>query len=258
VTNLALGPSWLDPNHLIDTYGLWGVLLVVFAESGLLIGFFLPGDSLLFTTGLLVASGTLHRPLALVAVTVAVAAVTGQQVGYLFGRKVGPALFRRPDSRLFKRENVDKAHAFFDHHGPKAIVMACFVPVVRTFTPIVAGVSRMNYRLFATFNVLGGTLWGAGVTLLGYWLGQVAFVRKNIEAILVLVVLVSVIPLAVEYLRSRRKGARRNAGADADAGADPATADEGPGAAGGPAAPGGPDVLTAAPRGGRHRAQKQR
>jgi membrane-associated protein len=240
VTNLALGPGWLDPDHLINTYGLWGVLLIVFAESGLLIGFFLPGDSLLFTTGLLVASGTLDQPLALVAAAIALAAVAGEQVGYLFGRKVGPSLFRRPDSRLFKMENVEKAHAFFEHHGPKAIVMACFVPIVRTFTPIVAGVSRMNYRTFATFNVIGGTLWGAGVTLLGYWLGQIEFVHKNIEAMLVLVVLISVVPLAIEYLRSRKRGAVGGTG--------------GPGAAQRPA---DPDTL-AAPRGGRHRAQKQR
>ena len=205
MTNLALGPSWLDPNHLINTYGLLGVLLVVFAESGLLIGFFLPGDSLLFTTGLLVASGTLHRPLALVAGLIAVAAVAGEQTGYLFGRKVGPSLFRRPDSRLFKMENIEKAHGFFDRHGPKAIVMACFVPIVRTFTPIVAGVSRMNYRTFLTFNLIGGSLWGAGVTVMGYWLGQIAFVRDNIEAMLVVVVLVSVVPIGIEYLRSRRK-----------------------------------------------------
>lgn len=254
MTNLALGPSWLDPNHLIDSYGLWGVLLVVFAESGLLIGFFLPGDSLLFTTGLLVASGTLDRPLALVAVSIAAAAVAGEQVGYLFGRKVGPALFNRPESRLFKRENIDRAHAFFERHGPKAIVMACFVPVVRTFTPIVAGVSRMNYRTFATFNVIGGTLWGAGVTLLGYWLGQIDFVHKNIEAILVVVVLVSVVPLAVEYLRSRRKGAAASTAPAGPAGPGPAA----------PAAPGagepGPEAASATtPRGGgRHRAQKQR
>lgn len=241
MTNLALGPSWLSPDHLINTYGLWGVLLIVFAESGLLIGFFLPGDSLLFTTGLLVAGGTLDRPLALVAVLIAVSAVVGQQVGYLFGRKVGPALFRRPESRLFKRENIEKAHAFFEHHGPKAIVMACFVPVVRTFTPIVAGVSRMNYRTFATFNVIGGTLWGAGVTLLGYWLGQIDFVANNIEAILVLVVLISVVPLGIEYLRSRRKG--EGAGEQDPAGA---AADEGAGDMAG----------QGASRGGRHRAQK--
>jgi membrane-associated protein len=242
VTNIALGPSWLDPDHLINTYGLWGVLLIVFAESGLLIGFFLPGDSLLFTTGLLVASGTLHQPLALVAVLIACAAVLGEQVGYLFGRKVGPSLFNRPDSRLFKRENIEKAHAFFEHHGPKAIVMACFVPIVRTFTPIVAGVSRMNYRTFVTFNVVGGTLWGAGVTLLGYWLGQIAFVRDNIEAMLVLVVLLSVVPIGIEFLRSRGKA--RKGGATDASGADRAeqSAD--------------PDLL-ATPRSGRHRAQKR-
>jgi membrane-associated protein len=236
VTNLALGPSWLSPDHLINTYGLWGVLLIVFAESGLLIGFFLPGDSLLFTTGLLVAGGTLHRPLGLVAVLIALAAVVGQQVGYWFGRKVGPSLFRRPDSRLFKMENIEKAHGFFEQHGSKAIVMACFVPVVRTFTPIVAGVSRMNYRTFATFNVIGGTLWGAGVTLLGYWLGQIDFVADNIEAILVLVVLLSVIPLGIEYLRARRKG-------ESSAPAPAAGAESG-------------ELAATAPRGGRHRAQK--
>ncbi|WP_037910730.1 DedA family protein [Actinacidiphila yeochonensis] len=251
MTYIALGPSWLDPNHLITTYGLWGVLLVVFAESGLLIGFFLPGDSLLFTTGLLVASGTLHQPLAVVAVLVACAAVVGQQTGYFFGRKVGPSLFNRPDSRLFKMENIEKAHAFFEHHGPKAIVMACFVPVVRTFTPIVAGVSRMNYRTFLTFNMVGGSLWGAGVTVLGYWLGQIAFVRDNIEAILVLVVLVSVVPISIEYLRSRRKSAgavesAEAAGAVRGTGAHPAD----------PAARTGIEAA-AAPSRGRHRAQKR-
>ncbi len=240
MTNLALGPSWLDPDHLINTYGLWGVLLIVFAESGLLIGFFLPGDSLLFTTGLLVASGTLDRPLALVAALVAVAAVAGEQTGYLFGRKVGPSLFRRPDSRLFKMENIEKAHAFFERHGPKAIVMAAFVPIVRTFTPIVAGVSRMNYRTFLTFNVIGATLWGAGVTVMGYWLGQIAVVRNNIEAMLVLVVLVSVVPIGIEYLRSRRK----DKAAGHEAGSGPAGESE-------------REVIAAASRGGRHRAQKR-
>ncbi|WP_335971237.1 DedA family protein [Streptomyces sp. CA2R106] len=250
--NLALGPSWLDPNHLINTYGLWGVLLVVFAESGLLIGFFLPGDSLLFTTGLLVASGTLHQPLAVVAALIAVAAVAGEQTGYWFGRKVGPSIFSRPESRLFKMENIEKAHAFFDRHGPKAIVMACFVPIVRTFTPIVAGVSRMNYRSFATFNIIGGTLWGAGVTLLGYWLGQIAFVRDNIEAILVLVVLVSVVPVGIEFLRSRRKTAAQGPQPGPAAGA------EGAGYGYGEGAPGAERVTEAAAvRGGRHRATKR-
>jgi membrane-associated protein len=206
MTTLALGPDWLDPDHLISTAGLFGLLGVVFAESGLLVGFFLPGDSLLFTGGLLVARGTLGYPIWLVALLAAVAAVAGDQVGYLFGRKVGPTLFRRPDSRLFKRENVEKAHGFFERHGPKSIVLARFVPVVRTFTPIVAGIGGMRYGVFTRFNLLGGTLWAAGVTLLGNWLGRVAFVRDHIELILVAIVLVSVVPVAFEYVRSRRAG----------------------------------------------------
>ncbi|KJK59543.1 DedA family protein [Saccharothrix sp. ST-888] len=205
MTSLSLGPSWLDPTTLISTFGLLGILAIVFAESGLLIGFFLPGDSLLFTAGLLVADGTcLSRPLWLVCLLIVAAAVAGDQVGYLFGRKVGPGLFRRPDSRLFKQENVEKASAFFDRHGPKAIVLARFVPIVRTFTPIIAGVSRMNYRTFVVHNVIGGLLWGGGVTVLGYALGRVAFVRDNIEAILVAIVLVSVVPVVVELLRARQ------------------------------------------------------
>jgi membrane-associated protein len=206
VTTLALGPSWLDPDYLIQTFGLIGILAIVFAESGLLIGFFLPGDSLLFTTGLLVATDKyLHYPLWLVCVLVVLAAVIGDQVGYLFGRKVGPSLFRRPDSKLFKQENVEKAHEFFEKYGPKSLVLARFVPIVRTFTPIIAGVSRMNYRSFITFNVIGGTLWGAGVTLLGYFLGRIDFVNKHIEAILVAIVLLSVVPIVIEYLRARGK-----------------------------------------------------
>jgi membrane-associated protein len=205
VTNIALGPNWLDPDYLINTLGLFGLLAVVFAESGLLIGFFLPGDSLLFTGGLLVSGNKLHYPIWLVAILVALAAVLGDQVGYLFGRKVGPSLFRRPDSKLFKQENVEKAHEFFEKHGPKSLVLARFVPVVRTFTPIIAGVSRMEYRTFVTYNLIGGTLWGAGVTLLGFWLGQIAFVNKNIELILVAIVLISVVPIGIEYLRARAK-----------------------------------------------------
>lgn len=256
--NLALGPSWLDPDHLINTYGLWGVLLIVFAESGLLIGFFLPGDSLLFTTGLLVATGTLDRPLWLVAALIAIAAVAGEQAGYLFGRKVGPSLFRRPDSRLFKTENIEKAHAFFEHHGPKAIVMACFVPIVRTFTPIVAGVSRMNYRTFVTFNLIGATLWGAGVTVLGYWLGQIEFVHKNIEAMLVVVVLISVVPIGIEYLRSRGKAkpaGRAGPGSGGSSGGSGSSTGTGSGTGGGASGPG--SVPAAGRSAGRHRAQKR-
>lgn len=205
MTTLALGPQWLDPDYLISTFGMIGILVIVFAESGLLIGFFLPGDSLLFTTGLLVAGDQyLTQPLWLVCLLVVVAAVAGDQVGYLFGRKAGPALFRRPDSRLFKQENVEKANTFFEKYGARSIVLARFVPVVRTFTPIVAGVSAMHYRTFVRFNVIGGTLWAVGVTVLGYFLGQIDFVKQNIELILIGIVAVSVLPLAIEYLRARR------------------------------------------------------
>ncbi|WP_019547802.1 DedA family protein [Streptomyces sulphureus] len=207
MVDLALGPSWLDPDYLIQQFGLIGILTIVFAESGLLIGFFLPGDSLLFTTGLLVATDQyLHFPLWLVCLLIVIAAVVGDQVGYLFGRKVGPALFKRPDSKLFKQENVEKAHAFFEKHGPKSLVLARFVPVVRTFTPIIAGVSRMRYRSFVTFNIIGGVLWGAGVTLLGAALGQIEAVRENIEMMLVGIVLLSILPIVIEYLRARKAG----------------------------------------------------
>ncbi|MFJ7152212.1 DedA family protein [Streptomyces sp. NPDC100445] len=205
---LALGPSWLDPNHLLGTYGIWGLLLVVFAESGLLIGFFLPGDSLLFTCGLLITSGGLDFPLWAAIGLICLAAILGDQAGYMFGKKVGPSLFNREDSRLFKRENVVKAHDFFEKYGPKSLVLARFVPVVRTFTPIVAGVSGMRYRSFLTFNVIGGLLWGAGVTLLGSWLGNIGVVKNNIEAILILIVLVSVVPIAIEFLRARGKSGK--------------------------------------------------
>ncbi|WFB08156.1 VTT domain-containing protein [Streptomyces sp. LX-29] len=221
MTTLALGPSWLDANHLIDTFGPWGVMAIVFAESGLLIGFFLPGDSLLFTTGLLITTDQLSTELWLMCLGIVAAAILGDQVGYLFGRKVGPSLFRRPDSKFFKQENVEKAHEFFEKHGPKSLVLARFVPVVRTFTPIIAGVSRMNYRSFLIFNIIGGVLWGAGVTVLGALLGKTAFVRDNIEAMLVGIVLISVIPIVIEYLKARRQGKKAAAAAPPMGGTGP-------------------------------------
>jgi membrane-associated protein len=204
VTTLALGPSWLDPDYLLDTFGIWGLLLIVFAESGLLIGFFLPGDSLLFTAGMLITAKTLDFPLWAAIALICIAAILGDQAGYMFGKKAGPALFKRPDSRLFKQENVTKAHEFFEKHGPKSLVLARFVPIVRTFTPIIAGVSGMRYRSFLIFNVVGGILWGAGVTLLGSWLGSIEFVHKNIEPILLLIVFLSVVPIIIEFLRARK------------------------------------------------------
>ncbi|MCK9904477.1 hypothetical protein CC117_20385 [Parafrankia colletiae] len=203
---LALGPDIIGADSLAKA-GLVVVMLIVFAESGLLVGFFLPGDSLLFTLGLLISRKEVSAPLWLACLLVAFAAVVGDQVGYLFGRKAGPALFRRPDSRLFRQKRVDQAHGFFEKYGPRSIVLARFVPVVRTFTPVIAGVSAMEYRIFATYNIVGGVLWGCGVTILGFFLGKIDFVRQNLEVMLVLVVLISALPIMVELLRTRRRKA---------------------------------------------------
>ncbi|NUS27094.1 MAG: hypothetical protein HOV92_23095 [Streptomyces sp.] len=207
MTTLALGPEWLSPDYLIETFSLPGILLIVFAESGLFA--FLPGDSLLFTAGLFVAQGEfISQPLWLVCLLIVLAAVLGDQVGYMIGKFFGPRLFSRPNSKLFKQENLEKAHGFMEKYGPKAIVLARFVPIVRTFAPIVAGAGRMKYRTFLTYNVIGGVAWGTGVTLAGYWLGQIDVIHKNVEAILVLIVFVSVVPIIIEYLRERAKKKR--------------------------------------------------
>ncbi len=208
---LAVGP---DPQKLVQSIGLIGLFLVIFAESGILIGFFLPGDSLLFaaglvTAGLTTADGTVWTladgNIAVVAIGCALAAIIGDQVGYAFGNKVGPSLFKRPESKLFKPAYVDKAEAFFEKHGSKSIVLARFVPIVRTFAPIVAGVSKMHYRTFVKFNIIGGIVWGAGLTLLGYWLGSsFPWIGKNIEYAIVLIVVISLLPVAIEFIRHRR------------------------------------------------------
>ena len=199
--------DFLKPEKILDKGGLALLSLIVFAESGLLIGFFLPGDSLLFVAGFLASDAGGHKlpALPIVLVCVVAAAIIGDQVGYVFGRKAGPALFTRPDSRLFKQQNVHKAHAFFEKYGAKTIVLARFVPIVRTFAPIVAGVGEMEYRTFLKYNVLGGVLWGAGVTTLGYFLGEVDFIKDNIEIAIVAIVAVSLLPVAIELWRHRKQ-----------------------------------------------------
>jgi membrane-associated protein len=210
-TLFALLPDWLDPEKLIRSGGYILLFAIVFAESGLLIGFFLPGDSLLFIAGMASAGAfqsgedAIHFNIWVVLIGVFIAAVVGDQVGYLFGRKAGPALFRRPDSRFFKQEHLEKAQTFFESHGPRAIVLARFVPIVRTFCPIVAGAGQMDYSTFVRFNIVGGLLWGVGVTTLGYFLGNVDLIADNIEIALLLVVAVSLIPIAVEVIKSRRE-----------------------------------------------------
>ena len=204
----ALGPEWLDPQFIIEWLGPWalaGVCLIIFAECGLLVGFFLPGDSLLFITGLAVVTGLIDTPLWLVCILLVVAAFLGNVCGYYIGRKAGPAIFDKPNSRLFKRENVDRTQAFFDKYGNRAIVLGRFVPIVRTFITVMAGVGRMDAKRFFTFSAIGGVVWAAGVTLLGAALGQIQFVRDNIELMLILVVLISVLPIAFEVIKARRE-----------------------------------------------------
>jgi membrane-associated protein len=199
--------GFLDPEQLLRRGGLVLLGLIVFAESGLMVGFFLPGDSLLFIAGFLSsdAGGNVLPPLPWVLLVTFGAAVIGDQVGYLFGSRVGPALFNRPDGRLFKQANVLKAKAYFDRHGPKTIVLARFIPIVRTFAPIVAGVGSMEYRTFVRYNLVGGLLWAVGVTTLGYFLGEIQVVQDNIEIALIAIVAVSLLPVAVELLRHRRQ-----------------------------------------------------
>ena len=195
----------LDPEKLIEAVGTLGLFLVVFAESGLLIGFFLPGDSLLFTAGLLASQNRFGLDIGVILPGCFIAAVLGDQVGYAFGNRVGPALFRRDDSRFFKRAYVEKAQDYFDRYGAKTIVLARFVPIVRTFAPIVAGVGSMRYRTFVTYNVIGGLLWAVGVTLLGYALGGVEWVEHNFEKAILAIIALSLLPIVYEVWKARRE-----------------------------------------------------
>ncbi|WP_228771583.1 DedA family protein [Actinokineospora iranica] len=212
--NLALLPSWLDPEVILRGLGpflLPGLCLIIFAECGLLLGFFLPGDSLLFTAGLFVAqpaTSDLMPPLWLVCTLLTICAFVGNVVGYYIGAKAGPALFNKPDSKLFKREHVDKTHAFFEKYGPRAIVLARFVPIVRTFITAIAGVGRMDPRKFFVYSAVGAVLWATGVTVLGYFLGQIPFVHENLESMILLIVFISVVPIIIEFVKARRERKR--------------------------------------------------
>jgi membrane-associated protein len=207
----------MSPEKLIETFGTIGLFVIIFAESGLLIGFFLPGDSLLFTAGLLASQGKFGLNLPVLLIGCFIAAVAGDQVGYMFGQKAGPALFRRENSRIFKQQYVHRANEFFERHGKKTIVIARFVPIVRTFAPILAGVGAMQYRSFVMFNVIGALLWAVGVTTAGYVLGDtIPDIDKYLLPIIGVIILLSVLPPAIEILRHRRR-------AKAEAAVDPET-----------------------------------
>lgn len=184
--------------------GWWGYALlvgIVFAETGLLVGFFLPGDSLLFTVGVVAGAGELN--IITINIALMIAAIVGDAVGYLLGRKAGVRVFDRPDSRFFKREHLLRTQAFYDKHGGKTIIYARFVPIIRTFAPFVAGVAGMSYPRFLSFNIFGGIGWVFLLTMLGYFLGNVPLVRAHFEKVILGIIAVSVIPIALELSRAR-------------------------------------------------------
>lgn len=193
-----------DVEYLVRTGGLLALIAIIFSETGLLVGFFLPGDSLLVTTGIFVAQGILDVNIWLVLVTLSIAAVVGDATGYAIGKKAGQTLYSRPDSLFFKRAHLMKAKAFYDKYGGKTIILARFVPIIRTFAPTVAGAAEMSYRKFATYNIVGGISWVFSMTLLGYFLGK-AFpeITKRIETVIIIVVIISILPAVIEYLRER-------------------------------------------------------
>jgi membrane-associated protein len=218
---LALMPDFLDPMTLLGYFGTWalvGLLVVIFVESGVLFPV-LPGDSLLFVAGMLAAGTqrlaadggeTINFQLWQLLVFIPIAAILGGQVGYWIGRNLGTAMFK-PNARILKQKYLDEAHAFFEQRGPFAIVVARFVPIVRTLAPLTAGAAKMNYAAFTFFKVLGAVVWGVGLTLLGYWLGRFQIIQDLLEPIVIAIVVVSVLPMFIEWYR-RRKAAKREAG----------------------------------------------
>lgn len=213
----SLGPNWMDPQYLLDTYGsafFWISLAIVFVECGLFFPI-LPGDSLLFAVGLFVASGQLQVNLVVAMGALFAAAFLGNVVGYELGRRLGAPL-RNRDGRIIKRQYFDKTEEFFDRYGAKALVLGRFVPIVRTYITVVAGIGRMERRHFFTWSAVGAALWVGVVTLAGHFLGNVAFVKNNLEVVILAIVLVSVVPVVIEWLRHRRAAAMSPAEARAE------------------------------------------
>jgi membrane-associated protein len=198
-----------DVQTLVRVGGLTVITAIVFAETGLLVGFFLPGDSMLFTAGALAAQG--HFSIVLLNTLLVVAAIVGDTVGYWFGRKMGPALFKRPKSLFFNPGHLRRAHDFYEKHGGKTIVLARFMPIIRTFAPVVAGMGKMDYGRFLSFNVFGGIGWVLSMTFAGYFLGQVAFVQRHFEAVILGIIFLSILPgliaAAREWMKTKRPAA---------------------------------------------------
>lgn len=209
---LALMPSWLTADGLIALFGdwaMWGVALILFIECGLLVGVVLPGDSLIFGIGMLIATDVVKAPIWLACVAFTSAAIAGNLVGYQVGKSLGPRLFTT-NSRIFKTEYVTRTEAFFERYGNRAIVFARFVPVVRTVITALAGVGHMNFARYAKFTTIGGILWGTGIALTGYFLGNIQFIHDNLEIALLIIVTVSWIPLLIEGYRIKKDSASRS------------------------------------------------
>ena len=202
----------ISPDTLLaGSTALLVLCVILFAECGLLVGFFLPGDTLLFAAGISVSIGTIKTPLAAFLIAAPLAAIAGNLVGYWIGYRVGPRVFDRPNSRMFRPEYVTRSHDFFERFGSWTIIIGRFVPIVRTVATVMAGVGRMRFVLYAIYSVIGGVLWADGVLLLGHALGKVAWVRAHkgwIDAAVVVVVIVGLVPAAVHYIQSRRRRRR--------------------------------------------------
>ena len=181
------------------------VCLIIIAETGLLLGFFLPGDSLLFTVGLMIGTDLLDVPIWLACILISASAIVGDQLGYFIGRKAGPAVFKRPNSRFFSQKNADRAQQFFVKHGAKAVIFAHYVPILRTFVPVAAGVGKMQYSYYLRNNLIGAISWGIIVPLIGFFLGQIPFVRDNVILVTVTLVAISLIPVVLEVIKARRR-----------------------------------------------------
>jgi len=192
-----------DVQSLVRVGGLAAISAVIFAETGLMIGFFLPGDSLLFTAGAIAARAEFS--IVALNVVLSLAAIVGDTVGYWIGRRAGPALFKRPKSLLFNPEHLRRAHDFYEQYGGKTIVLARFIPIIRTFAPVVAGMGRMDYRRFVVFNVFGGIGWVLSMTLAGYFLGRLPFVARHFESVVIGIIVLSVLPGIFAVLRERRR-----------------------------------------------------
>jgi membrane-associated protein len=204
---IATLTSLLQQIYDVESVVRWGGLVmltvIVFAETGLLIGFFLPGDSLLVTAGLLASPGQKLMSISAMAVLLPVAAIAGNSLGYYIGRATGPRLFRREDSLLFNKKHLYRAHAFYEKHGGKTLVLARFMPIIRTFVPVVAGMAAMEFGAFTLYNVVGGMLWIWGMLFLGYSIGDIPWVRQNVEKVILLVIFLSILPGIIEFVRSR-------------------------------------------------------